>query len=715
MTTMRLSKPGTELQPVSYLHTIDDEDVLKALEKLKRRAIGVTANSHSAANPPVNTPSISKAGSRTPVAPISSFTASSTPPARTPSRDGDSRIVSTTAASPKVPKPASPPSLRKTVVTSAATDEFVPLWKLDPVLEPPSIPRWQTETAVQERADEGVIRDSPRTSVQERPTQEQTVTPEREDVRVKDSTRTASREILRLELNAIKYEYDPNRRQEHWDFAHKVTNELPSPPHIRMPSKFEIPSKKQNLSLSIENFSTILNKFGCFGMVDGICQPTTDFDEDYFTLFSDDSLTEAESYISKSDIHDKTEIKEVDSSTTASSQSRNEETTRKGLGELGPMVATLESFKSFLALGESKKSHLRYISRLLYRMEDKLQEYRGYRRRTDPDPRENDANLETVSQQVDEVNKLILRVIEDFIDEQLMKVTKVGNSSLLSTFMDDMDGMDESLTLGELDNDMTTIGDDTITLFDEPPNENDYVVVPPADSFDRDYRPQSVGDSSRLPKKSTLIPRKDATCSDDSGSPSSPGLASDKALFLSSETCTDDQNTIRRLNADDSNDHKSNRDDKSQRSSKSNTSRTTMMKNLSKVISRSPKTSRNTQHASPSTNRKSSQGITDLDGMLFVPAQHESKQGLPPLQPKPRWDTRDSILVETTDIDTCSEAKPSTPTRILSTGRSMPTRHDSASSDANGSLRGLNSGTKGATQSPKSVTCEINPMDDHSV
>jgi hypothetical protein len=713
-TMVRLSKPGTQLQPVSYLHTIDDEEVLKALEKLRRRAIGVDANSQPITSTPVSTPRKSKNGTIIPVTPSTSSTTKSTSRDRsspkTPTSDDGSQRASTTTASTMVPRPASPRPIRDTVTASTATDEFIPLWKLNPKVEHPSVPRWQIETAVQERA-----------------AQELTVASETDEGMIMDSPRISSREKPRPEVDEIKYK--PNGKEDHRGFVKNVMNEVPSPPRIRRPTKIKTTSTEKTPCLSIDRFSTILNKFGCFGVVDRICEPTTDFSED-FTLFSGTSVTYAELLISKSEDlanHDETDGKDVGSSNTPTSQSRNGERARRGLGDLGPMVTMLESFKSFLALGNSKASHLRYISGLLHRMEDKLQEYRGYRRKSNPDQREHEANLNSVSQQIDEVNKLILRVIEDFVDEQVMKVTEVDSSSLLSTSMYDVD---DSLILGELDNDWTTIGDETGTLYDEPPDESDSVVIPPAVSFDRDYRPPTVG-GSLAPNESTSRPREEATTGRDGSGPlSSPALASSHIQVLSAETCSEDQKLIPRLlSTDEKDDHKSfgngsqspsraskgsNRDDKSLISSKSNTSRTTLIQNLSKVMSRSPKTRNKKQHASPSPNRNSVQGITDLDGTLFVPAQQESKEGLPPLRPRPRRG-REQVPVDINDIDTCGEATPQTSTRSFSAGRKMFERRGSASSDTNGSLRSVVSGTKDVVQSPVSVTCVVDPMDDDSV
>lgn len=532
---------------------------------------------------PVSTPRKAKHETSTPTTPSTASTTRSTSSTgsvrsypRTPKRD-NSRNASTTEA-PTQRKPASPPAIRNTATASSVTNEYVPLWKIEPKLETSPIPRWQIETAVQELAaqerattkqDVGAAGDSRRTTS---PTKQ----PDRSQYHDKNARdKNHSKALTPPEPTSPKGEHRkrsllaPIWNPQSDDQSMIQLAKSASGIFSRSSMTNDTHSSSYSIETFLTNnqkFSMVLNKYGCFGVVDHMCEQGADFDED-FTYFSGASLTEVDSL---------------------------------------PVSAH------------------------------------------DPS---------------------MLRLVEEFIDDQVMKVTNLEDSSRLAASLLSED--DTTLPLRE-DSDSTTLGDETTTLFDDrPPEEDSSLVIPQDLSYDRDYRPPSVGGplSPNQPSSQATTVRPDA------GSPSSFASESEKSDKYPGSIVSQSLSKSSKYSKG------STRDDKSQRSSKSNSSlATAVIRNISKALTRSSSKRSNRKHnASPSPS---------LDGMLFVPPQGEPKQGLPPLQPRPRRG-RDTMPAPIHDTGAALEGKPPTHTRSFSAGRKLFERpRGTANSERSRSLRG---------------------------
>lgn len=387
-------------------------------------------------------------------------------------------------------------------------------------------------------------------------------------------------------------------------------------------------------------FDSVCN-LGCFSIMEPIFHPEQD-DYTYFTG-AEDTITHTfesdDEEESASALYSLNASFSLDNRTFESDGQTldSDELTHRGLNEFGPMMSMLENFKGYLG-GENTDSNQRqYISSLLGKMEERLQEYGGYRRRNDKnipdDPR-------TVLNQIEEVNKKILRIVEDFIDKQVMKATADDDFSFESTraSYEDTTLADDEETAFVTKDDLETLGDEKETKQNESykqlstsstaednlleishleAHDKDLRSAPPANSM-LSLRNRSAGDSQTTTKGGLLH---------ESGQPPGHGK------FRSSEPYSDTiKLSPRRRTA--SNDGRRSigsayDDEKSFLSSRTGTSRgTAMMNNLSRVFSRSPrrKTTRMT--------RSQSDDIVSKSHIWNDSQFDEASIGMPPRHPE---------------------------------------------------------------------------------
>jgi len=528
----------------------------------------------------------------------------------------------------------------------------VPKWKLSPRIEPPEIPRWQLETLAQERAaelDAGKHKNKPDNAQQNSTqTQEEMRSPSLLGSGGKpDGTETSS--TLAEEINySPDWKSDAPTRNLALEQNFSIERECSI---VRTASKDCIKARRRKqkrwekgdifdssccddgLSIasfvkSSETLSFLFNKLGCFGVVDAIFEPSNDFDETFTLCSETDESDEAES-LQESYSTRGTHLVGM----TSTDYTEREDNARRGLGELEPMLSTLESYKRFLEKGESEPIQLEFISNLLTGMEDKLEVYTGYRRRGRRGGHRGKATLQAVSRQVDEVSKLILRTVEDFIDEKLLQAMHLEEESISTS----------SWTMEDTVNSITTDGEYGA---DHARIENNSLALSQALSFDRNSKAPSA---DRSPFSSSVSVKASPAPSDDQdhlGTVTSSHLeAGATQKFLSSNrgiSLDPPESTTKETIANDITDDPSNiiaggeRDDKSEQSSNSNTSRTTLVKNLTKVLSLSPMRNRNKSPMSPGSLRDRAQGVARLDKALFIPSQDDVKPGyrLPPLKPR---------------------------------------------------------------------------------
>ncbi len=755
---VRLSKPGQQAEYVSYLDKIDDENVLKGLEAVRRKAGGSTPtrapnSSMQKENPIMVTPSRPKGDTTHPGTPPSqsikssihdsplttrtvstsgsnSGTRNSGP--RTPKTRNVGTIRGFNPCTPETQRPASSPQMTSKVTSSKAPSAFIPKWKLKPRIEPPHIPRWQLETAAQERA--AAEREAEQRTATEREAKQRAAT-ERGAVEGSAAERgageRASSDQPQVPTQSLK---EPNVKTDCGTSGlttgiptlpktsegevpedgpstmpkyvsgllfetmkrlqktrHKWTNSgtacftginaMECPVVLERSDASTIGSRAQintngstiedgrfrnNLSVksfddlkecttcddihSFDNFisrsvkmTSLLNKLGCFGMVDPILKPSNDFDENFTycsatyatdTIVSDDGASECKS-TGKSPF--------VEKSVPNNEVAVIEYLTDKGFGELAPIISMLARFKSFLAQGKSDPLQLQHISNLLCNMEDNIQEYGGYRRRRGKYQADNSADFQTLSDQIDDLNKLILRVVEDFIDDRLFDATDTEMLSLASALSE----AEVASLLRETDTllgeeDMSTLGDESFSFEDETEMGNESMLDPRTLSPQRKYLPSIVTRSFSMKSKHSMTRGDDRSIL-------SFMLAGGRAEFVSADKFIQDhefrsaprfikydkENAGPNLNVGTS------RDDSSLMTSQTNGSRTSHLANtFSNVFSRSPKRGKPEHEMRKDKIQARTVRPFPLDNAVLASSEDALNPRLPPLDPRSNHGSR---------------------------------------------------------------------------
>jgi len=535
---VKLSKPGETVYPVSYIDKIDDENVLKALEALRRRAIGAAPKAspeHASNNKSKDT---ARLGLRT-AAPERPYISSSSrdkvrkpaateraPPTeppplvshgnRTPvrgfrKRSGDLSTVATPKAgsrskgavmpiSKNTPPKNTPPRRPSQPSQPSQPKEFVPLWKTNPSVKGEvAIPRWERETRALEWAVEKKERHSSaeaRALAQFESLQKQAL----DDSGVLVSADTAGQSSTTAKFSNHKGAQNEGTRSKP-----PKTSSFPKNPRTSSAATTEdqpvlealrnessggsnrsdkasaglwkrlIFHRRGRTATEDEGFddhatrgsvitslgenhlgdedsgvASLLESlcdFGCFNMMDDIFHPRPD-DLTMATGFDDATTrrTVSDDEASERGFVSTKRRYTFDNSTfeTDGETKDLDELTQRGLFELGPMITILEKFRIFLDGDESDPTQREYMTSLLEMMEERLQQYGGYRRRSRstvlPDSH-------TVSEHIEDVNRLILRIVEDFIDKQLMKATNGVEALSWSSSV----SLEQESSLGEAD------------------------------------------------------------------------------------------------------------------------------------------------------------------------------------------------------------------------------------------------------------------------
>ena len=539
---MKLSKPGQSPKPVSYIDTIDDENVLKALEILRYRAMKVSKNNvdilpTNPSNKPANS-THSPDTLRQPSTPqknsihqSSAVGSSSTSPGvqKAQSRPSDPHLITT-------PKAGSGSSHKMSVHLNSSPilksqpqhNEFIPKWKTNPRVDTEAMfPRWQRETYALERA----VQEDARLSAEARalaqfetvqkestykiampsgatPIQKNSVTepvlglcppldggtskpsktcsaPTQERTR---SAAMAASSLRQEQMRRLNSSRPILSRQPTGGLFKRLANRLRGRTTLddqgddrsRASLEGTFADEDSRVALLLESICD----FGCFNMVDEIFHPTGD--EFTYATGAEDSITRASDDEGSMTGYLPTDDRTIEAGTGTQD---SDELTQKGLFEFGPMITILEKFSAFSDGDKSDATQHQYMANLLEMMEDRLQEYGGYRRRRRG---KGFADPQTISEQIKEVNGLILRIVEDFIDKQLMKVTSGDDTSFGST----------RVTIDE-----TTVADD------KP--ETKYPRSPKSTTMCNNF-PHSVKSPTKGDRNST----KDDTYPFSSGSPS---------------------------------------------------------------------------------------------------------------------------------------------------------------------------------------------------
>ena len=705
---VKLSKPGHSPQPVSYINVIDDENVLKALEILRGRAVKVSAQNlnlpptnpssnprTSKRNPPPEpsegTPSTLRYPSTPEGTSINQPSAAGSPSSRTRVQNAQTSPINGTHLmhTPRAGSRSSgttPRSSKSTPIlkTQPQQNEFIPKWKTNPRVDTEAMfPRWQRETYALESAAEERARLSAEAralaqfeSVQKESTSKgaiasgetliqknSTAKPARalcvprDGVTSKVSTTTGSLKLARTRSAAMAatplWAEQTNRapsarpslsRQPTgglWKrlaarLRRQTTSDDQGDDHTRASLDGTYADEDSRVALLLESICD----FGCFNMVDEIFHPA--FDDFTYVTGADDSITRG----SFDEGYETGYISPEDRTFEAGTRTQDsDELTQIGLFEFGPMITILEKFSAILDGDKSNATQRQYMTNLLEMMEDRLQEFGGYRRRRSG---KGSSDPQTVSGHIREVNGLILRIVEDFLDKQLMRATNGDDMSVGST---------------RASNDESTVADDTAKL-----------------KFPRSQKSTSKCHNSphspKSPNKCDSKSTKDDTCRLPLGSPPGhtkfasrdvvrkevkPNLrtkprseSADGRLNASVPIIKDVKRNVKpkrrsgstdgRFNsrmADDkpaaspkrrgrSNDEKvksqGTEDEKSFVSSRTGGSRgTLLMGNLTSVFSRTPK-----RRGKRSKSQGSVRSINEWDGTRFV----EADSGIPPHHPK---------------------------------------------------------------------------------
>lgn len=715
---VRLSKPGQQADYVSYLDKIDDENVLKGLEALRRRAMGVTTTGAPQPTLPTNTiPHIATPNRTTKDAVTSIAETSQTRSLKMSVQDSPmtTQTVSTSASStgsrtpglgtpkarnvgtspddwsPQTPSKTtqgqeSPPAITNALISSQKSSEFVPKWKLEPKIEPPSIPRWQLETAAQERAAAEQAK-----VVKESPTQTNTKTDEHniakksemspdiqtppQQIEVPNDANSTTPQSLISDLLLETTDISPQIMQNDPLFgnsfvgtinaievpagllgSHNRVHKTESRHNIREGvignDIFRNDRDEQSLedyldatmcdeTILFDNFiansvkmSSFFDRLGCFGMVDQIIEPPTDFEEN-FTYCTVTEASDTDGSFDDNSEWESTGSTCLDTAEVDDEAAAVEFLTQRGFGELAPMISMLATFKYFIARGTSDPMQLQYISNLLAKMEDKLQDYGGYRRRSDKNHAEKNVDFTTLSHQIDELNKLILRIVEDFIDERLFEATNVEVASLPSAFSD---GDVESFFTGNetrLGEESYTVQEDSFSEQDHTETGNASLMISKAASPTRKYLPSFFSRSFSTKSNESSKLR-------DAASISSFGLTKGNATFISADKFVQNKklrSVPTNVKCDPGSVRKGQRTSASSEvvsltTSQTSSSRTHVMRNVSKLFSRSPKRESIKAQLVDKEGNKATEKVHRLEDTIFVAAPETSSPGLPPLDPK---------------------------------------------------------------------------------
>jgi hypothetical protein len=393
--------------------------------------------------------------------------------------------------------------------------------------------------------------------------------------------------------------------------------------------------EESRVGLLVESICT----FGCYNMVDQVFNPTLD-DLTYFTgaddatrfIIGDDDESEGGYNSARATPfsldHDRT-------FETGVGTLDSDELTQRGLFEFGPMISILERLQVFLDGGLSDLTQRQYMTSLLEGMEDRLYEYGGYRHgrrgKRSPDP-------QTVSEHIVEVNKLILRIVESFIDKQVMKATHGDDLSFGSTrasldettFTDD----EEFSLIANQEGGATWQVERIKHALGSMVKEEDCGVMPRRGAFDRDLRPAFVL-GSKSPPSVTSTKKGEKTTFNDAASLQSFGVSLGQAKFVAADGLTGGVKPASRpMRGAGSDDGRSqvygNDDEKSFHSSRTGGSRrTALMSNLTSMFSRSPAGRR------PELKRSQSEGsMNPTHQSSKTRCDEASSTGMPPLHPK---------------------------------------------------------------------------------
>jgi hypothetical protein len=501
---VKLSKPGHHPEYVSYIEQIDDENVLKALEALRSKAVAGSSQGklRKKVEVPPTSPTIevslsdaSRFHSKPSIheTPLTPGTVTSSSSNSTSARN--TRRKKSGATKKGLDLRARMARNAPSTMESKGTAEFVPKWKLQPLIKRRSIPTWELVTAAQEKFAE-------EQETAKRSEEQLAITPslqpkaEQEEVRgngnepvsscaikttasqegsdapepVKEVTFPADPLVVRNDtiappetitgyMNTTDKDQGLESRtkdktlEEQTSTREKDMKLIVDFMQTKVSVKKETPDDTANRSA----LSSFLNKLDCFWMVDPIIEPTTDF-EDNFTYCSATDESDA-SHRNETDEPQNGPDEKITDGEREAIEFLNEQ----GLDELPPMIKTLSKCNDILAEGQTDPTQLEYISNLLCHMEYKLQDYAGYRRRNDREQPESETDIQRIFSQIDELKKLIFRIVEDFIEDHMVNPWNTEVSSLRSALSDgDTDSLPTATgTLDEHDA-TSTLGDDSL-------------------------------------------------------------------------------------------------------------------------------------------------------------------------------------------------------------------------------------------------------------
>lgn len=501
---VKLSKPGHHPEYVSYIEQIDDENVLKALEALRSKAVAGSSQgklSNKEEVPPtsptieVSLSDASRFHSKPSIheTPLTPGTVTSSSSNSTPARN--TRRKKSGATKKGLDLRARMARNAPSTMESKGTAEFVPKWKLQPLIKRRTIPTWELVTAAQEkfaaeqetakRSEEQLaITPSPQPkaeqekvrgndnepvsscAIQTTASQEESDTPEpvkevtflADPLVVKNDT-IAPPETTTGHMNTTDKDQGLESRtkdkalEEQASTREKDMKLIVDFMQTKVSVKKETPDNTANRSA----LSSFLSKLDCFWMVDPIIEPTTDF-EDNFTYCSATDESDA-SHRNETDEPQNGPDEKITDGEREAIEFLNEQ----GLNELPPMIKTLSKCNDILAEGQTDPTHLEYISNLLCHMEYKLQDYAGYRRRNDREQPESETDIQRIFSQIDELKKLIFRIVEDFIEDHVVNPWNTEVSSLRSALSDgDTDSLPTATGTLEDHDATSTLGDDSL-------------------------------------------------------------------------------------------------------------------------------------------------------------------------------------------------------------------------------------------------------------